>query len=63
MLSAETYALTLRRDDEDFRLAVDRALSQIYISKELTHILRTNFGDRPPGPILEALFLASALPE
>jgi ABC-type amino acid transport substrate-binding protein len=63
MLSAETYALTLRRDDEDFRLAVDRALSKIYISKELTHILRTNFGDRPPGPILESLFLASALPE
>jgi polar amino acid transport system substrate-binding protein len=63
MLSAETYALTLRRDDEDFRLAVDRALSQIYVSRELTHILRTNFGDRPPGPILESLFLASALPE
>lgn len=63
MLSAETYALALRRDDEDFRVAIDRALSQIYISKELTHILRTNLGDRPPGPILEALFLASALPE
>jgi polar amino acid transport system substrate-binding protein/glutamate/aspartate transport system substrate-binding protein len=63
MLSAETYGLALRRDDEDFRLAVDRALSQIYISKDLTHMLRTNFGDRPPGPILEALFLANALPE
>lgn len=63
MLSAETYALGLRRDDEDFRVAVDRALSQIFVSKELTHLLRTNFGDRPPGPILEALFLASALPE
>jgi polar amino acid transport system substrate-binding protein/glutamate/aspartate transport system substrate-binding protein len=63
MLSAETYALGLRRDDEDFRLAVDRALSQIYKSKELTHLIRDNFGSRPPGPILEALFLASALPE
>jgi ABC-type amino acid transport substrate-binding protein len=63
MLSAEIYALGLRRDDEDFRLAVDRALSQIYVSKQLTHILRTNFGDRPPGPILESLFLASALPD
>jgi ABC-type amino acid transport substrate-binding protein len=63
MLSAETYALGLRRDDEDFRLAVDRALSQIYSSKELTHLIRDNFGNRPPGPILESLFLASALPE
>jgi len=63
MLSAETYALGLRRDDEDFRLAVDRALSQIYNSKELTHLIRDNFGNRPPGPILESLFLASALPE
>jgi ABC-type amino acid transport substrate-binding protein len=63
MLSAETYALGMRRDDEDFRLAVDRALSQIYGSKELTHLIRDNFGNRPPGPILESLFLASALPE
>lgn len=63
MLSAETYALAMRRDDEDFRVAVDRALSQIILSKDFTHMLRTSFGDRPPGPILEALFLASALPE
>ena len=63
MLSAETYALGMRRDDEDFRVAVDRALSQIYTSKELTHLIRDNFGNRPPGPILESLFLASALPE
>jgi hypothetical protein len=37
-LSLEPYALALARGDSDFRLAVDRALSQIYRSGEIATV-------------------------
>jgi len=63
VLTVEPYGLALRRGDEDFRLAVDRALAQIFKSPELTKIYRGTFGDRPPGPLLEAIYLQGALSE
>jgi polar amino acid transport system substrate-binding protein/glutamate/aspartate transport system substrate-binding protein len=63
VMSVEPYGLALRRGDEDFRLAVDRALAQIYKSNELTEIYRGTFGNQAPGPMLEAIYLQGALPE
>ncbi len=63
VLSVEPYGLALRRGDEDFRLSVDRALAQIFRSNELTKIYRGTFGNRPPSPFLEAIYLQGALSE
>lgn len=63
-LSMEPYALALRRGDEDFRLAVDRALSQIYRSGEVAKLLATSFGAPfQPSPVLQGLYMTSALPQ
>jgi ABC-type amino acid transport substrate-binding protein len=63
-LTIETYALALPRGDEDFRLEVDRALSHIYgsgeISAILTHTFGANFG---PEPTLRMIYLISGLPD
>ena len=63
LLTVELYGLAMRRGDEDFRLAVDRALAQLFQSAELTKIYRGTFGSKSPGPLLEALYLQGALPE
>ena len=63
VMSVEPYGLALRRGDEDFRLAVDRALAEVYKSSELTKIYRGTFGNRPPGALLEAIYLQGSLPE
>jgi ABC-type amino acid transport substrate-binding protein len=62
-LSIEPYALALPRGDEDFRLAVDRALSHIYRSGEIAAVFRRTFGDAKPGQILQTLYLVMALPD
>jgi polar amino acid transport system substrate-binding protein/glutamate/aspartate transport system substrate-binding protein len=63
-LSVEPYALALRRGDEDFRLAVDRALSRIYRSGEIAKILALSFGAPvQPSQFLQGLYMTSALPE
>jgi polar amino acid transport system substrate-binding protein/glutamate/aspartate transport system substrate-binding protein len=63
-LSVEPYALALQRGDEDFRLAVDRALSHIYRSGEIVEIFKRSFGDgTKPGQILETLYIVSGLPD
>ena len=63
VLSVEPYGLAMRRGDEDFRLAVDRALAQIFRSNDLTKIYRGTFGERPPGALLQAVYLQGALTE
>jgi polar amino acid transport system substrate-binding protein/glutamate/aspartate transport system substrate-binding protein len=63
LLTVELYGLALRRGDEDFRLAVDRALAQLFQSAELTKIYRGTFGSKSPGALLEAVYLQGALPE
>jgi len=63
-LSVEPYALALRRGDEDFRLAVDRALSQIYRSGEVVKLFAASFGATTvPSQMLQGLFVTSALPQ
>ena len=63
-LSVEPYALALPRGDDDFRLAVDRALSHIYKSAEIGTVLTATFGaNAPPTDMLKTLYVISALPE
>jgi ABC-type amino acid transport substrate-binding protein len=63
-LTVEPYALAMPRGDENFRLEVDRALSHIYHSGELGPMfLRAFGGNFKAGPILQALYPISALPD
>jgi polar amino acid transport system substrate-binding protein/glutamate/aspartate transport system substrate-binding protein len=63
-LTVEPYALALPKGDEDFRLAVDRALSRIYRSGDIAAIFTRTFGaDSKPSRTLLTLYLVSALPE
>jgi ABC-type amino acid transport substrate-binding protein len=63
-LTIEPYALALRHGDEDFRLAVDRALSHIYRSGEILSILQQNLtGGAPVSLILQGLYRNSGLPD
>jgi len=62
--SFEPYALVLRRDDPDFRLAVNRALVELYSSGEIDSIFyRWLAGLGEPGPLLNAMFYLSTLPQ
>lgn len=63
-LTVEPYTLGLPRGDDDFRLEVDRALSGIYRSGEILQILGRTFGGGfQLNPILQSLYLTSAIPE
>ncbi len=63
-LSVEPYALALPKGDNDFRLAVDRALSHIYRSGEIAGIFEHTFGGKAkPSQILQTLYLISGLPD
>jgi ABC-type amino acid transport substrate-binding protein len=63
-LTVEPYALALPRGDEEFRLAVDRALSHIYRSGEIGPIFQQNFsGHTTQSPMLQALYVISGLPD
>lgn len=61
-LSVEPYALALSHGDDDFRLAVDRALSHIYRSGEIAAIFKRTFGAKP-GQVLQTLYLITGLPD
>jgi ABC-type amino acid transport substrate-binding protein len=62
-LSLETYSLMMRRD-AGLRLAVNRALAEIYRSGDIATVFRQTFGPNVlPSPLLEAAFLLNALPE
>jgi ABC-type amino acid transport substrate-binding protein len=62
-LSVEPYALALPRGDEEFRLAIDRALSHIYRSGQIESIFKRTFGDVNPGQVLLTLYSISGLPD
>jgi ABC-type amino acid transport substrate-binding protein len=63
-LTIEPYALALPRGDEDFRFEVDQALSHIYRSGGLRPLFERAFGaDFKAAPILQTLYLVSALPD
>ena len=62
-LSVEPYALALPRGDEEFRLAVDRALSHIYRGGEIGPLFKRTFGNANPGQVLGTLYLITGLPD
>ncbi|HEY6511987.1 MAG TPA: amino acid ABC transporter substrate-binding protein [Burkholderiaceae bacterium] len=63
-LSFEPYAIVLPRGDDDFRLAVNSALAQIYRSGNISEIFRRWFGALgKPGLMLEATYIMGAIPE
>ena len=57
MLTVEKQALALPRGDTEFRLAADRALSELYISGRMQEILLEALPGVEPGLALRALFL------
>ena len=57
MLTVEKHGLALPRGDADFRLAVDRALSQLYAEGAMERMLAEALPGVTPGLALEALFL------
>jgi ABC-type amino acid transport substrate-binding protein len=62
--SLEPYALALPHGDEEFRLAVDRALSHIYRSGEIGMVFARTFGNQmQPSDVLKTLYSVSALPD
>jgi ABC-type amino acid transport substrate-binding protein len=62
-LSVETYSLMMRRD-ADLRLAVNRALAQIYRSGDIVLVFRQAFGPGfLPSSVLDTAYLLNALPE
>lgn len=62
-LTIEPYALALPHGDGTFRLAVDRALSNIYRSGQIAEIFTRTFGNNTkPSSTLQTLYLISALP-
>ena len=62
--SYEPYALVVRRDDPDFRLAVNRALVGVYRSGEIDGIFQRWLGGLGrPGELLHAMFYLNTLPE
>jgi ABC-type amino acid transport substrate-binding protein len=63
-LSIEPYALALAHGDEEFRLAVDTALSHIYRSSEIMAIFEQSLGTTAkPSDTVKALYMMSALPD
>jgi ABC-type amino acid transport substrate-binding protein len=63
-LTIEPYALALPHGDEDFRLAVDMAISHIYRSGQISAIFSRNFStNTKPNGMLAALYLISGLPD
>lgn len=64
LISYEPYALVMRRNDADFRLAVNRELARIFRSGEIGGIYERwfqTFGKA--GPLLESLYFLNGLPE
>jgi len=62
--SVEPYALMMRRNDADFRLAVNRALAHLYRSVELTDVYAKWFGKYGrPSSVLQSAYLFGAYQE
>ena len=62
--SFEPYALVVRRDDPDFRLAVNRALVGLYRSGEIDAVYVKWLAPLgQPGPLLNAMFYLNSLPD
>ena len=63
-LSYEPYGLMLRKNDQDFRQAVNAVLARLYRSGQIAQIYDRWFGKLgKPSQILAVMFLLNALPE
>ncbi|MEM0948642.1 MAG: amino acid ABC transporter substrate-binding protein [Pseudomonadota bacterium] len=62
-LTLEKQGLALARGDAEFRLAVDRAISRLYISGGMREIFDRAFPGTTPGRGMEALYGLAAEPE
>lgn len=63
-LTVEPYALALSHGDDDFRLAVDEALSHIYRSGDIGSIYAHAFGAQAtPSTLLKSVYIISGLPD
>jgi len=60
LFTHEPYAIALRRDDADFRLLVDRALTDFYVSDDFMPLLKTYFGSE--APMLHAQIMMEHVP-
>ena len=65
LFSFEPFALAVRRNDADFRLVADRALSQLYRSGQIDQIYKKWFHRFAPkkSTALDALYRLNATPE
>ena len=64
MFSYEPYGLMMRKDDGDFRRAVNRVLAGLYRSGGIKEIYMRWFGKiGEPTPLLGAMFILNSLPE
>ncbi|MGW8309553.1 MAG: amino acid ABC transporter substrate-binding protein [Thiogranum sp.] len=64
MFSVDPYGFALPRGDADFRLAVNRALANVYRSAALEQIFVRAFGqDIKPTEVLQAVYLINAYPD
>jgi ABC-type amino acid transport substrate-binding protein len=62
--SFEPYGLVLPRNDPDFRLAVNRALANLYRNGDINPIYQRWLGNLgKPGTLLHAMFYLNTLPE
>lgn len=63
-LGFEPYAIMLPRNDASLRLAVNRALAQIYAGDSIVEVFRHAFGpNAKPGPALLVMYGLNAYPE
>ncbi|MEM7211992.1 MAG: transporter substrate-binding domain-containing protein [Pseudomonadota bacterium] len=63
IFSFEPYALVMKRGEDDLRLAVDRALSQIYESGLIYQMILQDLKDYPLSTEAKTLYLVVGLPE
>ena len=64
MFSVDPYGFALPRGDADFRLAVNRALAEVYRGAALEQIFVRWFGpNAEPSETLQALYLINAYPD
>lgn len=63
-LSYEPYGIVVRRDDPDFRLAVNRALAELYKRGGIDEVYQRWLAPLgPPGPLLNAMYYLNAIPD
>jgi len=58
LFTHEPYGIAVKRGDPAFRLAVDRALSDLYLSDDFPDLLRSYFGNEAPSLRSEIMMMS-----